>query len=351
MSGLLTGPESVQFATVLSSAYMRQDLDRLLLLLSQPVVNLQSTMNATFPQAALEVVLNANREGWAPSLLKAVAAGMPGNLEVQQFFSAYRHLDPASNPQIANPWMAYRLYGGRLFIGRMQVRKQLRKMDQPFDRKVLVVQSSQRQVGKTYTGALVDLVSEQSGHHVAYMDLDSKEYTLQTVAEELALKWDIDPKQLPSQGGEQETRWAVQLGSFLVLNAPAKNNLVRWLILDGFRERVPSVGMKALIDELAVSIQENHLFRMIVANYNESLPTNLLSFVDIVVPLALPEIQTALTAIHQSLCGQAASAEEIADYMDAYAARLAEYKQRSPEHAESHLLIHNAAADVVEQML
>jgi hypothetical protein len=141
------------------------------------------------------------------------------------------------------------------------------------------------------------------------------------------------------------------LGSFLILNAPAKDNLVRWLILDGFRERVPSVGMKALIDELAVSIQDKHLFRMIVGNYNEPLPANLLSYVDVVVPLTLPEIQTALTAIHESLCGQPASAEETAEYMDAYAARLAEYKQRSPEHAESHLLIHNAAADVVEQML
>jgi hypothetical protein len=352
MSGLLNGPQSLQFADVLVSAYMTsQKLDRLLLFLGQPAVNLQATMNATFPEAALGIVLNANREGWAPSLLKAVAAGVPENPEVQQFFATYRELDPARNPQIANPWMAYRLYGGRLFMGRMQVRKQLRKMDLPLYRKVLVVQSNQRQVGKTYTGALVDLVSEQSGHHVAYIDLDSKEYTLQMVAEELALKWEIAPEQLPRQGGEQETRWAVQLGLFLVSNAPAKDGLVRWLILDGFRERVPSVGMKALIDELAVSIQDKRLFRMIVGNYSEPLPANLLSYVDIVVPLTLPEIQTALTAIHESLCGQAASAEEIADYMDAYAARLAEYKQRSPEHAESHLLIHNAAADVVEQML
>jgi hypothetical protein len=89
---------------------------------------------------------------------------------------------------------------------------------------------------------------------------------------------------------------------------------------------------------------------MIIANYNDPLPVNLLSFVDIVVPLTLLEIKTALMAIHESSCGQAASAEEIEDYMDVYAARLAEYKQRSPEHAESHLLIHNAAADVVEQM-
>jgi hypothetical protein len=350
MSGLLNGPESQQFAMVLFSAYTPASLTQLLLSLNRPTVEMQVSMNATFDRAALEIVLNANREGWAPSLLKAVAAGMPGNMEVQQFFATYRDLDPARNPQIANPWMSYRLYGGRLFMGRMQVRKQLRKMDQPLNRKVLIVNSDQRQVGKTYTGALVDLVSEQYGHHVAYIDLDSKDYDLQTVADELALKWEIDSKQLPSRGGEQETRWAPQLGSSLVSNASAKNGLVRWLILDGFRERVPSVGIKALIDQLAVSIQSNPHFRMIIANYNDPLPVNLLSFVDIVVPLTLLEIKTALMAIHESSCGQAASAEEIEDYMDVYAARLAEYKQRSPEHAESHLLIHNAAADVVEQM-
>jgi hypothetical protein len=350
MSGLFDGPQLRQFAEVLSSVYDPVSLSGLLLSINQITVDKQAPMNATFGAATLAIAVNANNEGWAPSLLKAVAADRSENAGVKHFFSTYPDLDPARNPQIADPWMAYRLFGGRVFLGRMRVRTLLRKMNNPLNRKVLVIKSGQRQVGKTYTGALVSLVSEQNGYNIAYIDLDKKIYDLRSVAEELALKWEIHPQDMPRQGDEQETRWAQQLASFLVLTAPRKNGVVRWLILDGFRERLPSPGIKALIDQLAISIQAEASFRLILTNYNDPLPLTLLSFEDIVVPLTLEEIRTALAAIHQTFCGQAPSPEEIKMYMDEYASRLALYKQQNPEHVESHLLIHNAAADVVAVM-
>jgi hypothetical protein len=349
MSGLFDGPQLRQFAEVLSSAYDPVSLTGVLLNINQPTVDKQAPMNATFGEATLAIAVNANNEGWAPSLLKAVAADRADNDDVKRFLATYPDLDPARNPQIANPWMAYRLFGGRVFLGRMRVRNLLVKMNNPLNRKVLVIKSGQRQVGKTYTGALVSLVSEQNGYNIAYIDLDKKIYDLRTVAEELALKWEI-PQDVPRQGDEQDTRWAQQLASFLVSTAPRKNGVVRWLILDGFRERVPSAGIKALIDQLAISIQADPSFRLILTNYNDPLPLTLLWFEDIVVPLTLEEIRTALAAIHQTFCGQAPSPEEIKMYMDEYASRLALYKQQNPEHVESHLLIHNAAADVVAVM-
>jgi hypothetical protein len=350
MSGLFDGPQLRQFAEVLSSAYDPVSLSGLLLSINQITVDKQAPMNATFGAATLAIAVNANNEGWAPSLLKAVATDRSENAGVKQFFSTYPDLDPARNPQIADAWMAYRLFGGRVFLGRMRVRNLLRKMNNPLNRKVLVVKSGQRQVGKTYTGALVSLVSEQNGYNIAYIDLDKKTYDLRTVAEELALKWEIQPTDVPRQGEEQETRWAQQLASFLVSTAPRKNGVVRWLILDGFRERVPSAGIKALIDQLAISIQADPSFRLILTNYNDPLPLTLLSFEDVVVPLTLDEIRTALSAIHKTFSGLAPSPDEIQMYMDEYENRLAEYKQRNPEHVGSHLLIHNAAADVVAVM-
>jgi hypothetical protein len=351
MGILLNGPESQQLASALFDAYDLQGLTNLLLSIDQLAVERQVSMNANPSEATFEVVLNANREGWVPSLLRAVSIDRPGNAKVQQFFAAYTHLDPAKNPPIANPWMTYRLFGGQLFLGRPRVRKLLMKMDNPLNRKVLVIRSDRRQVGKTHTRTLIDFASHQGlRNKPAYIDLDSKSYDLRALVDEVALKWGMDPAMLPRQGEEQETRWAQQLAPFLIENAGQDGSLVRWLILDGFRERVPSPGIQAFVDQLAVSIQSTTPFRLILVNYTYPLPLTLLSYEEVVVPLTIDEIKTALSSIHESCCGQRASAEETQMYMDAYTARLAEYKQRSPEHAESHLLIHHAAADIVEEM-
>jgi hypothetical protein len=352
MSGLLNGPEAQQLASALFDAYNTPvALSDLLQSIDRPTVARQTAMNATFSEATFEVVLNANREGWMPSLLNAVAVDRPGNAKVQQFFATYPHLDPARNPPIANPWMTYRLFGGQLFLGRANVRKKLMKMESRYGRKTLIIRSDRRQIGKTYTGTLINFASQQSLiNKPTYIDLDSKNYDLRTLCNEVAKKWNIDPAKLPNQGQEQETRWAQQLAPFLIENAPEDKNLVRWLILDGFREKLPSPGIQALIDQLAVCIQSTTLFRLILVNYSYPLPLTVLAFEDGVDPLTNDEIKTALSSIHESCCGQQASEEEAKEYMDEYAARLEEYRRRSPEHAESHLLIHHAVADVVEGM-
>ena len=351
MSGLLNGSESLQFAKALFKAYLIPvELDQLLLSIDRLAVDQQVAMNATPDQAALQVVLKANREGWIPSLLKVAAADRLNRPEIQRFFADYSRLDPINNPEVLNPWTAYRLFGGQLFIGRLKVRRFLLKMTDPLSRKVLVIKSDRRQVGKTYTGALVGFVSQPPLNKVSPIDLDETIYDLRTLAERIAKEWDVNLKELPGQSEEQETRWAQQLANCLVKNAPSKDGLVRWLILDGFRERLPSAGIKALIDALAVKIQSNPSFRLILVNYTDPLPLAALAFEDIVVPLTLEEIKLALTEIHLSCCGYPANPEEIRDYMEEYATQLDAYKQRSPEHAESQLLVHNAVADVVEVM-
>jgi len=351
MSGLLTGPESVQFADAIFKVYPIADLDGLLLSIDRLTVEQLVPMNATPEEAARRVVLRANREGWIQDLILKAAEGRPDRPEIQAFFTAHQRLDPVNNPQMQNPWVAYRLFGGRLFIGRQKVRKFLLLMTDPLKRKILVVKSERRQVGKSYTGALVGFVSQQSKPDKASLiDLDATIFDLRTLAEAIAREWNIDVARLPRRGEEQETRWAQQLAEYLVKTATLKVGQVCWLILDGFRERVPSAGIKALIDCLAINIQDNPSFRLILVNHTDPLPLTILRYEDVVVPLTQEEIQTALTEIHQSCCGRPANPEEVTEYMEEYARQLETYKLSSPEHADSQLLVHNAIADVVEVM-
>jgi hypothetical protein len=351
MPGLLSGTQAQQLGDILFGAYDESSLSAVLLSINRLEMNKQVPMGATPQSAMLQIVLNANKEGWVPALLKAIKESRSENLDVLAFFAVYDHLDPARNPHLDDPWTTHLLNGGQFFIGRPEVRRLLKKLNDPRSRKVLIIRSDRRQVGKTHTCELINFVSGSSVYtKVSYIDLDQRLFDLRTLARKLALEWNIEPNQLPVQGEEQETRWAQQLAQYLIENAPQHNNPVRWLFIDGFRERIPSPGIQELIDQLATRIQSTATFRLVLANYNQVPPLTLLSFVDIVTPITQQEIEAVFSELHLSKHKQEPSAEECQQYMAGYEMRLNQYKVSSPEYADSHLLIHRSVADVAEEM-
>jgi len=105
-----------------------------------------------------------------------------------------------------------------------------------------------------------------------------------------------------------------------------------------------------MIDGLALKIKSTGNFRLILMNYTELLPLPVRTFSDVVRPLTRIEIGRTLRCAHLRSFGDGPTVKEYKKYMKTYLSRLEEYKRMRPEHAESHLLIHHAAADVVEEM-
>jgi hypothetical protein len=351
--GLMDGKEMTDFAQLLAGVYDWDTLTRLLLSINRDPVQKQTGMYAEFDAATLQIVTRSNERGWAADLLIAVAADRSENPDAQAFLARYPHFDPKRNPHLQDFWQTTRLFGGDLFIGRPQVRALLKRMTVPENRKVLQISSKKHKVGKSYTCFLVNFVGDKTTlNKVTYVELDKKAYDLRRLAEHLTEQWGIDPAQLPKQGSEQESRWAQWLAPALVENARMPDGMVRWLILDGFGAGVISEGVKELVDGLALKIKATGNFRLILVDYDplRPLPLPVRAFADVVEPLTRREIEETLEFAHLSRFGERPAAEKIREYMETYDLRLAEYKEKLPEHAESHLVIHHAAADVVEEM-
>jgi hypothetical protein len=350
---LMDGPESNNFAEILADVYDWDGLNSLLLSINQAPVQKQAGMLADFNAATLQVVNRSNKRGWAADLLIAVAADRSENLAVKTFFKQHPHFDEKRNPYLRDFWQTTRLFGGDLFMGRAEVRTYLKDMTIPENRKVLQIMSETHQVGKSYTCFLVEFVGKKTNfNEVTYVELNKKPYDLEKLATHLAKEWGVDPAQLPKQDGEQESRWAQALAPALVENAKMPDDLVRWLILDGFGACVISEGIKELVDGLALQIKKTGNFRLILMDYDphRPLPLPVRVFAYVVKPLERREIEETFEAAHQSRFGLIPDRSKVNEYMKSYDLRLAEYKQKLPEHADSHLVIHHAAADVVEEI-
>lgn len=305
---MMNGTEIKELADALDTAYLRAaDLDEMLLSIPKRPLAGQAALNATLPEAILTVVRNSVAEGWGGSLLRAVSLGRPDSQPLKAFFALHRHLDPNLNPLFSNPWQSTLLVG-QLFMGRDQIRRDLWRMDtSPFAKKVMVIASETRQVGKTHTCSLIKFVRQEPSHKVTYLDLDERrcedlkkaDHNLRAVAFELAEQWGIDTAALPKQDDEQEPRWAQLLAPYLVGRANMNGGVVRWLVIDGFRKRnQPSAGVKELIDRLSELLMVKPNFRFLLLNYREPLPLPVRYFEEWVQPLTGVEIVETLDAAY-----------------------------------------------------
>ena len=342
-----------EFGALLSVVFTEATLDLELLKLNRGGLDKQVTTKAAPPERMMLLVGKANSEGWLRDLVKAVALARSNSDEVRAFTMKYPDLDPARSPVLTNPWDTHQIFGGKLFIGRQLLRKYLKKIEQPLGRKLLVVTSASRNIGKTYTTDLIRFVAQQRPlNKLTYIDLDLETYDPGSLAHKLACDWNVDPETLPKQDKEQASRWIRHLTCFLVTDSPAANGMVRWIVLDGFREKVPSLEVQEFIAQLAASIQSHDAFRLVLINYTQLLPLKVrpFSFADVVEKITDDEIALALTEIHGRIVGRPITPEECQEYLVTVQQRFHQYEHDNPDEASNQLLMHSAISDIVESM-
>jgi Effector-associated domain 1 len=349
-------PAVAEFGKLLSDLFTEVDLDTELLKLDKGSLDKHAATKLAAPDRMIQLVVNANREGWIRDLVKAVVLARPNRPEVKAFTAKYPDTEPARSPMLTNPWDTYQIPGGRLFIGRQSLRTYLKRIEQPLDKKLLIVTSTSRNIGKTYTKDLILFAAQQRPlNKVNYIDLDVEIYDAGSLARKVASDWNVDPETLPKQDKEQAARWIQHLTRFLITDSPATNGMIRWIVLDGFREKIPSLEVQEFIAQLAVAIQTHAhaAFRLVLINYTQLLPLTLrppFSFVDVVEKITDDEIGLALTEIHGRTFGRPITPEERQKYLVNVQQRLRQHEHENPDQTSNQLLMHIAISDIVESM-
>lgn len=352
----MTGPEIVELSKAINGAYDYDELETLLLTIDRKITD-YVTAQATYPTQVQELVGYANSQGWISQLVLAVLNDpVRQNLQsIRNFLSLHPYWDPANHPPLAHPADTLRIFDGRSFIGRDPFRDALKKMNQPIGRRVLVITSTHRKVGKTYSRDLIDFVSQRlPPSAVAYVDLDSENYTPITLAKKLAGELKMSPDTIPDEATEQHPRSTQELISLLIRTGANPAPTVWWIVLDGFREVVPSEPTKEFISQLAERIQRTEEYRLILINYTYNLPpgVGLFSYKDDLKPISRTEIETHFTNVHRQKHNANPLPAELAEYLSGMDALYHQFKQQYPEAVDDQLLVNSAVtlvADTIEE--
>src|SRR6202035_1204668 len=121
-------------------------------------------------------------------------------------------------------------------------------MDLLTDKKVLLVLSDHRKVGKTYSTGLVNfLAANQQGAEMIPLDLDQGEYDPGSLASEIGRFMGLANANVPRQDQQQAPRWNQELVRWLIPTPPRPGDSVWWIVLDGFRQKVPSEATQDFI--------------------------------------------------------------------------------------------------------
>jgi hypothetical protein len=346
----MNGPEIVKFSDAVRGAYTSSELTTLLLSLDRRFLD-YVTERAPFPDQVRELVAAANSKGWIAQFVLAVLNDRPTNQFIKNFLAVHPYWDPTVYPPLTHPADTLRVYGGRSFIGRDVLRVGLKRMDRPTGRKVLLVTSGDhRKVGKTYSKELIDFVSRNlQPSRVAYVDLDSERYDPIKLAKKIAKEMRLSPTLIPDQSTEQASRSNQDLVSLLTENIPNPSPIV-WIVLDGFRDQVPSEPIQDFIAQLAQRIQSMQEFRLILLNYTACLPpaVGFFIFKDELTPLTRTELETHFTNVHRQKHRTNPLPEELQEYLSCMDDAFEKYTQTNPELVGDQLLLNLAVTEVVE---
>lgn len=347
----MTPHEILRFSQAITVTYSYGDLSALLLSLNRQLDKLVPQTNTNFSEQTQYLVNVANSQGWLVPLVLGVIRERGQTQAVKDFLTAYPEWDAARNQQFAHPCDTLKLFGGKSFIGRDDLRKFLKRMDTATGRKLLVVTGEKRKVGKTYSKDLVDFLAiNRPPSQVVYHDLDAADYDPIKLAKKLGPLMGMDLSSLPDSTSEQAPRSNQELVSLLIPDSPNPQPQVSWIILDGFRQKVPSEATRDFIDQFAQRIQARQDFRLLLLNYTYTLPLAVsgFAFKENVKPLGETELKSFLSRIHTDRYGAEPSTDQLAEYLQSVGDLLGQYTQTNPEHAEDQLLLNMAVTDVAD---
>jgi len=348
----VTGQQIVEFSDVLSTIYKENGFRRLLLSINRTLQALASAADP-FPDQVLRVVEVANAEGWLAVLVGAVTKAQSNNRAVRQFLADHPDWDVIGNAPASHPCDTLRIFGGRSFLGRKPFREHLKRMDELTGKKVLLITSAQRKVGKTYSRELVQFMAmniQNSG--TVYVDLDKVENDPAVVAAKIAQDLGLAAGG-GTVGGQQAARGNHDLVDWLVPTNQQPRGRISWILLDGFRERLASEALQDLIAQLAQRIQSTANYRLILINYSYTLPLAVDAFTlkEQVEPLARGDVEHFLGKIHELKFGAPPSAEKLAEYVDGVYETVQEFTAREPQSAGDQLLLNTAATKARDVIL
>jgi hypothetical protein len=346
----MTGPEIVKFSDAVINAYTSNELTTLLLTLNRRFLD-YVTERVPFPDQVRELVAAANSSGWISQFVLAVLNDRSTNQFIRDFLAVHPYWDPTMYPPLTHPADTLRVYGGRSFIGRDVLRANLKRMDRPTGRKVMLVTSGDhRKVGKTYSKELIDFISRNSQPSImSYVNLDSGTYDPINLAKKIAKDMRLSPTLIPDQTTEQAARSNQDLVSLLTTNVPNPSPIF-WIVLDGFRDRVPSEPIQDFIEQLAQSIQSMQEFRLILLNYTACLSPAVSFFIfkDDLKPLTRTELETHFINVHRQKHKANPLPPELNEYLSCMEDAFQNYMQSNPELAGDQLLLNRAVTDVAD---
>jgi hypothetical protein len=352
----MTGPEIVELSKAISLAYSYDELKQLLLKLDRRIQDCVPA-NAVFPTQVDELVGRADSQGWISQLVLAVLNDRPNNQAIRDFLSRWPYWDPARHPPLVHPSDTLRVFGGACFIGRSVLRSALKKMEQPTGRKILMVTSRHRKVGKTYSRELVNFISQNTPlTEMAYVDLDSETYNPFKLAKRLAREMGLDPNSIPDETTEQAFRANQELVTLLIRRGTNTPSKVWWIVLDGFRDQIPSEAIQDFIVQLALGIRQKQEFRLILVNYTYTPPLAVdpYSIKEDLQPLTRTELETHFINVHrQNHNNTNPSPQQLADYLKGMDDVVAKLNQQYPGSADDQTLISIAVmtvADTIEEV-
>jgi hypothetical protein len=224
-------------------------------------------------------------------------------------------------------------------------------MEAPTGRKVLLVTSDHRKVGKTYSMELIDYVAaQQQPSGVVSFDLDTDDYDPIKLAKKLASEMGGNADLIPDRATEQAPRSNQELVRLLIPRTATQPAKVWWLVFDGFRSKIPSEPIQDFIAQLGQRIQQREEFRLILLNYTYPLPLAVAGFTfkDNVKPLTRTELETHFASIHRQKYSANPTPKQLSEYLSGMDDRLAEYTQTHPEVVGDHLLFNMAVSDVAD---
>lgn len=238
-------------------------------------------------EVATVVVSAAQRENWAHQLIHEAHLARNAHPALS---ALHEEINAPREFEELDPFETFLLHGLRAFVDRPDLRRFLRKLNQPYEDRILLV-TGKHCMGKTYTKELIyyleDRLAQTEGKsfRTLWVDLsqdkeeltdgEPKPVTAFEIAEDIVDQipgLEMTTKLEKMYKEERHPRWGRRFCTWLT-GELAKSDTTYWLLVDGFDFSVIEEGARELIEALAERVANNlRTFRLVLLGYEEGLP-------------------------------------------------------------------------------